>query len=114
MWKCLNCSEDVADNLSVCWNCETGKLGVVPETAAAEKDAESDFKQFLSEKHRPKNCVGCNSKLKFAGTKAFREGTNWGMLGDFGEFFDRHLSLEMYVCPKCLRVEFFVSEPDVQ
>jgi len=36
------------------------------------------------------------------------------MLGDIGEFFDRHLSLEMYVCPKCLRVEFFVSEPDVQ
>ena len=103
MWKCLNCSEDVADNLSVCWNCET----------AAEKDPESDFKQFLSEKHRPKNCVGCNSQLNFAGTKEFREGTNWGMLGDFGEFFERHVSLEMYVCPKCLRVEFFVSEPNV-
>jgi len=108
MWKCLNCSEDVPDNLSVCWNCET-----VPDAPTAEKNAESDFKQFLSEKHRPKNCLGCNSKLKFAGTKAFREGTNWGMLGDFGEFFDGHLSLEMYVCPKCLRVEFFVSEPDV-
>ena len=112
MWKCLNCSEDVPDNLSVCWNCETDKLGSA-RRAGAEKNAESDFKQFLSEKHRPKNCVGCNSKLRFAGTKAFREGINWGMLGDFGEFFEGRLSLEMYVCPKCLRVEFFVAEPDL-
>jgi hypothetical protein len=111
MWKCLNCSEDVPDNLAVCWNCEADKLGVVP--SVAEKNDESELKQFLSEKHRPKNCIRCNSALTFTGTKAFREGTNWGMLGDFGEFFDGHLSLEMYVCPKCLRVEFFVSEPDV-
>ena len=89
MWKCLNCSEDVPDNLSVCWNCESNNLGVVTGAPAAGKNTESEFKQFLTEKHRPKNCVGCNAKLKFAGTKAFREGTNWGMLGDFGEFFDR-------------------------
>lgn len=113
MWKCLNCSEDVPDNLSVCWNCETEKPGIAPGAPAVGKNDESEFKQFLSEKHRAKNCVRCDSQLNFAGTKAFREGTNWGILGDFGEFFERHLSLEMYVCPKCLRVEFFVSEPDV-
>ena len=37
-----------------------------------------------------------------------------GALSDFAELFVAQTKLEMYVCPKCLRVEFFVSEFDVQ
>lgn len=89
------------------------KQGVVPSAPAAEKNDESELKRFLSEKHRLKNCIRCDSEMKFAGTKEFREGINWGVLGDFGGLFEGHTSLEMYICPECLRVEFFVSEPDV-
>ena len=32
MWKCPNCREEVEDNFDVCWNCQTGKDGTVPET----------------------------------------------------------------------------------
>jgi hypothetical protein len=33
-----------------------------------------------------------------------------GALGDLAELFVARTTLEMYVCPNCLRVEFFVSD----
>jgi hypothetical protein len=31
MWECLNCSEQIDDDLDVCWNCQTAKDGSPPE-----------------------------------------------------------------------------------
>jgi len=113
MWKCVKCSEDVDDGLEVCWNCEANRSGVVPNGASFSQEANSDteLKRFLNRKHGPKNCSVCQSALKFVGTKDFHEGANWGVLGDIGEIFVGHTNLEMYVCPTCLRVEFFISDP---
>jgi len=71
-------------------------------------DAEPN--RSLSQKYASKNCAGCQSPLKFLGTKTFHEGANWGILGDLGEIFVGHTNLDMYVCPSCLRVEFFASD----
>ena len=112
MWKCPNCNEAVDDALSVCWNCQTDKSGVLstrPASGGSDEDAE--LKRFLSRKHGPKTCSVCQTSLKFVGTKEFHEGTNFGALGDFGEVFVQSTGLEMYVCPTCWRVEFFLSEP---
>jgi hypothetical protein len=38
------------------------------------------------------------------------EGQRFGALGDFAELLVDKTKLEMYVCPSCLGVEFFVSE----
>jgi hypothetical protein len=32
MWKCLNCSEQIEEELDVCWNCQTVKDGSSAET----------------------------------------------------------------------------------
>lgn len=112
MWKCLKCSEHVDDELAVCWNCEANRHGAVPNGASSFQEAndEADLKRFLNKTYEPKNCSACKSALKFVGTKEFHEGNNWGVLGDFGELFVGRTHLEMYTCPTCLRVEFFVSD----
>ena len=42
------------------------------------------------------------------GTKAFHEGNRWGALGDIGELFVNKENFEVYSCPRCGHVEFFV------
>lgn len=113
MWKCLKCAEDIEDNLEVCWNCQADREGNPPghQSSSIEPESETELKRFLNQKFSPKNCLQCYGVLKFVGSKEFQEGINFGMLGDFGELFVGHTDLEMYVCPTCLRVEFFVSDP---
>src|SRR6185503_2541521 len=31
MWKCHRCGEEVEDNFDVCWNCQAGRDGSLPE-----------------------------------------------------------------------------------
>jgi hypothetical protein len=112
MWKCLSCAEDIEDNLEVCWNCQADRGRNLPgRDLSDETEDEPELKRFLNEKFSPKNCLQCHGVLKFVGRKEFHEGINFGVLGDFGDWFVGHTNLEMYVCPACLRVEFFVSDP---
>jgi hypothetical protein len=115
MWKCPKCSEQVDSNLEVCWNCQADKRGRLPNGTRSSEVADDDAEQkrFSSQKYASKNCAGCQSPLKFLGTKTFHEGANWGILGDLGEIFAGHTNLDMYVCPSCLRVEFFASDTNV-
>ena len=54
-------------------------------------------------------CVRCSVALTFAGTKRFHEGTRWGALGDLGELFVNKEKFDVYFCPRCGKVEFFVD-----
>lgn len=54
-------------------------------------------------------CVRCDVKLDYQGTKSFHEGTRWGALGDLAELFQNREHFDVYVCPRCGRVEFFVD-----
>ena len=112
MWKCTNCEEDVDDRLDVCWNCQTDTRGVRNSWATAEGEnaVDLELKDFLNKKHALKLCAGCRSTLKFVGTKDFREGPDLGILSDLPALFGNNTMLEMYSCPSCLRVEFFLSE----
>lgn len=55
------------------------------------------------------HCVRCATNLDYVGTKRFHEGSRWGVLGDLGELFVRRESFDVFVCPRCGRVEFFVE-----
>ena len=54
-------------------------------------------------------CGRCGVSMNFGGTKRFHEGTNWGWVGEIGEFFVRKERFDVYVCPRCGVVEFFVD-----
>ena len=59
----------------------------------------------------PKNitCSNCKVALAYAGTKKFHEGTRWGLLGDLGELFVNKETFDVYYCPSCGKVEFYVD-----
>ena len=57
----------------------------------------------------PLRCTRCSVGMAYTGTKRFHEGTNWGWLGEIGEFFVKKEHFDVYVCPNCGVVEFFVD-----
>ena len=57
----------------------------------------------------PLRCPRCPATLDYVGTRKFHEGARWGLLGDLGELFVNRESFDIYVCPRCGRVEFFVD-----
>ena len=59
--------------------------------------------------HDPMKCSRCETKLRYVGVKAFHEGRRWGVLGDLSELFVKREKFDVYVCPRCGRVEFFVD-----
>ena len=54
-------------------------------------------------------CPRCDKRLDYVGTKKFHEGTRWGLLGEIGELFTNREHFDVYVCPRCGRVELFVD-----
>ena len=67
---------------------------------------------MAAEKARnPMHCPRCESPLQYVGTKKFHEGSRgWGFwLGDLGELFINRQHFDVYVCPRCGRVELFVD-----
>jgi phage FluMu protein Com len=54
-------------------------------------------------------CPRCEVVLEFVGTRDFHEGTRWGALGELGELFVNKQRFDVYVCPRCGRVELFID-----
>ena len=88
MWRCPKCGEQHDDQfLGSCWKC------------AGESKPPSV---------NPIRCPRCPADLEFVGTKRFHEGADGGFFG-MGELFVNRESFDVYVCPRCGRVEFFVD-----
>ena len=54
-------------------------------------------------------CLRCATLLAFAGTREFHEGTRWGFLGDWWELFVNKEAFDVYYCPHCGKIEFFLA-----
>ena len=54
-------------------------------------------------------CLSCKVTLTYAGTKKFHEGARWGVLGDIGELFVKKETFDVYYCPRCGKVDFYVD-----
>ena len=63
----------------------------------------------MSKLQNPMQCPRCEIKLSYVGTKAFHEGTRWGVLGELGELFVNKQRFDVYVCERCGRVELFID-----
>jgi DNA-directed RNA polymerase subunit RPC12/RpoP len=57
----------------------------------------------------PMKCPRCETDLQYKGTKEFHEGPGGGFLSDFTELFMNKERFDVYVCPRCGRVELFVD-----
>jgi len=66
--------------------------------------------QNNSKEKRVIKCKRCDIDLKFQATKKFHEGTNWGLLGELGELFVNEEEYDVYLCPSCGSIEFFLDK----
>lgn len=57
----------------------------------------------------PMRCPRCATGLQHMGTKKFHEGTRWSVFGELGELFENGEHFDVYMCPRCGRVELFVD-----
>ena len=98
MKNCQNCNSEVEDNFDLCWNCNfsfTDNKVIVLEDAMIE----------ISEKEI--DCLRCKVPLVYSGNFKFHEGTRVGVLGNLFEAFTNRESFDLYICPKCGKVEFY-------
>jgi hypothetical protein len=100
MKHCPNCNAEIEDHFEICWNC----CYSLTEQRVIDFEKESNvYKKDIA-------CLRCNIKLSYSGKYRFHEGWSYGVLGNLGELFVNKESFDLYVCSKCGRVEFFVSE----
>ena len=82
-----------------------------PRLEEPEEDSErpATDEDELAEDVDPLLCTRCQENLEYVGSKKFHEGTNWGVLGELGELFVKRERFDVYMCPRCGKVEFFVD-----
>ena len=103
MWICPKCGDRVDDNFGSCWNCQTERPENVEMSEGNVEDVNSQD-EGISE---PLVCPRCAIELEFMGTKNFLEGTHRAAW--LGDLFVNRERLDVYACPRCGRVEFFVE-----
>lgn len=61
-----------------------------------------------------KRCMRCRVDMDCIGVKEFRTGGRSGgwhlILGDFADMGEQKMKLEIWVCPHCRRVEFYLPD----
>jgi len=97
MKPCPNCNAEIEEHFEICWNCNF---------SLTEKRV-IDFENEL-DTHRKIDCLRCNIKLLYSGIYRFHEGARYGVFGNLFEIFVNKENFEIYVCPKCGKVEFYV------
>lgn len=97
---CPKCHEEVEDNFEICWNCNYS----FPE----DKILDPVSLTYHYGGGRDINCLRCEVKMLYSGKYEFHEGMNTGIFGNLFELFQNRESFDLYVCPKCGKVEFFV------
>ena len=132
MKRCPKCNSEVDDNFDLCWNCQysfsenkvlnSDDFLLICPNCKTEIDPTMNFcpscQHDLSEvknnsDEKPQgtkqiNCLRCNIKLEYQGNYRFHEGTRIGALGDLFELFMNRESFDLYYCPQCGKVEFFL------
>ena len=99
--KCNVCGSAAETGFELCWNCSSPlDLSEADGKRLAARRAISNFE-----------CGRCKGSMRYAGLKKFHEGAHaWGFwLGDLGELFTSRELYDVYICPSCGKVEFYID-----
>ena len=131
MKKCPNCNSEVENNFDLCWNCQyifsddddSNDIKTICPKCQKEFDTYLDYLDHedncpLNDYH-PKNseksegtkkikCLRCTVPLNFEGNFKFHEGMRFGAFGNLLELFTNRESFDLYSCPNCGKIEFFL------
>ena len=93
MKTCPNCQAEVESNFNLCWNCNY---------SFTENQVLEIYEEIPGDRNL--DCLRCTTKMKFTGNYKFHEGPKLLL---FGELSRNREEFEIYLCPKCGKVEFF-------
>ena len=93
---CPNCQSEIEENFDVCWNCN---YSISEEKIITFKESAKGNREI--------DCLRCNIPLIYSGEYKFHEGTRTGLLGNVFELFINREKFDLYICPKCGKVEFY-------
>jgi hypothetical protein len=103
MKNCPNCQAEVETNFDVCWKClynfSEQKVITTPELG------QSSFYSTI-------NCLRCSIPMVFGGTRKIQDRQHWSTIGNLVELLSNKDSFDLFVCPQCGKVEFFIELPD--
>lgn len=104
-WICKACNATNEGDFDICWQCGTGYDGAQPDSAFDRGH------EAFREPPRKLQCLRCQSPMTPGGTRQFHEGSRLApfLLGELGELLVNRESLDLYTCPGCGKVEFFLS-----
>ena len=105
-WTCTNCNEEVESQFEVCWNCQRDRAGAVPPNFSDLEIEDHVQKASLNAITREKSCLACQNNLTYVGKRRFHSEPCVGPM--WNELFVDLTELEMFLCPACGRVEFFM------
>jgi len=134
MKKCPNCNAEVNDNFEICWNCqfsfvynkvlEISDFALFCPNCNIELDTSNEYcpncnhsisvigsaedKEIQAPEDRQLSCLRCNVDMNYKGDFNFHEGTTIGKPSLFFDLFTNRVALDLYVCPNCGKVEFFI------
>jgi len=101
MKTCPNCKSEIDDNFELCWNCN---YSMIDKKVVEIKD--------ISLGSREIQCLRCNIQLIYSGEYKFHEGARVGFFGNFFEAFLNREKFDLYICPKCGKVEFYIPKKE--
>ena len=96
MKNCPNCNAEMEDNFELCWNCN---YSLTEQKIIDIKDLNDNKKQI--------SCLRCDVAMIYSGEYKFHEGPKYGFFGNIFEAFVNRESFDLYLCPKCGKVELF-------
>jgi hypothetical protein len=105
-WTCLNCNEEVESQFEVCWNCQRDRTGVVPPSYSDLENEDHPLIAPLNAITRDQFCLACQNNLTYVGSQKLHSGICYGIV--WNELAGNQIELEMFFCPACGRVEFFM------
>lgn len=108
-WHCDACGSDVDPGFEACWQCGRWREGdgaAFKEKADAPGSAPPPFpgRETL-------DCLRCDERMARVGTRRFHEGSPLPrtLLGAVGELMVNREAFEVFACPRCGKVEFFLA-----
>lgn len=133
---CPRCNSEVEDNFDMCWSCQysfpenkvfterdfglqcpgcnsviSPDLNFCP-VCKQDLNAIADLDLKLNPGQVAEiECLRCKIPMSFNGNIKLHEGTRFGAFGNLFELFTNRESFDLYFCPKCRKVEFFI--PDI-
>lgn len=105
---CPKCNASIESESQSCSNCGYDFRTIKYDF---EKSPQSDKSSEIQTDYFKKfDCLRCKIPMDYKGNYRFHEGLRFGVLGNFFELFVNKESFDLYICPTCGKIEFFLPD----